>query len=169
MADSWSAINAVLGLDAESLSIWQMGLRAIVVYVVAVFIVRIGEKRFIGKFSAFDVILGFMLGSVLAGAITGSAPFFPALVAAALLVLLHFVFAKISFHSEWFGTLVKGSTRTLVQDGEIDWNAMRQSNISEKDLLGALRENGSLNSPGEVRQARLERSGNISVIRQQQE
>ncbi len=104
-------MSTALGLEADTLTLWQMGLRALVVYVLAVFIVRFGEKRFIGKFSAFDVILGFMLGSILAGAITGSSSFFPSLAAAVVLVGLHFVFAKIAFYSDWFGTLVKGHSQ----------------------------------------------------------
>jgi hypothetical protein len=59
-----------------------MALRAVVVYVVTVIIVRLGKKRFMGKGTAFDVILGIMLGSIVSRAITGNAPFFPALAAA---------------------------------------------------------------------------------------
>jgi uncharacterized membrane protein YcaP (DUF421 family) len=160
----WTTIGDGLGLDADTLNLGQMALRALVVYVLAVFIVRFGEKRFIGKFSAFDVILGFMLGSILAGAITGS-PFFPSLAAASVLVALHFAFAKAAFHSDRFGDLVKGHKRKLIADGEIDWEQMRKANISRDDLLGALREEGRLTDPGEVREAWLERSGNVSVIR----
>jgi uncharacterized membrane protein YcaP (DUF421 family) len=162
--DLWQALDPILGLEAETLTAWQMGLRALVVYVLGLAIVRIGEKRFIGKFSAFDVILGFMLGSTLAGAISGSSPFSPSLFAAICLVGIHFVFARLSFRSDWFGTLVKGHSRVLVTDGEIDWDEMRKGNISEKDLLSALRENGHVGSPSDVKEARLERSGNISVI-----
>lgn len=165
MSDFWAAGGQLLGLDADTLTVWQMVARAIVVYVIAVIIVRFGEKRFIGKFSAFDVILGFMLGSILSRAITGSSPFVPSLAAAVVLVGMHYLFAKISFHSDRFGTLVKGHSRTLVENGEIDWSAMRKSNISRSDLLSALRENGQVDGTSGVRLARLERSGNISVIR----
>ncbi|MBA3549051.1 MAG: hypothetical protein H0T76_21415 [Nannocystis sp.] len=43
-----SGVRTALGLDAEALTIWQMVLRAIVVYPVAIAFVRLGEKRFIG-------------------------------------------------------------------------------------------------------------------------
>ncbi len=150
-----------------------MGLRALLVYLVAISLVRLGEKRFIGKFAserevlhlAFDVILGFMLGSILSGAITGSTPFFPTLAAAAVLVGLHYAFAAIAFRSDWFGTLVKGNTRTLVENGEIQWDAMRSGHISRNDLLGALRQSGSVAGPDAVKTAQLERSGDISVLR----
>lgn len=164
MESAWSAVSWALGLEADDLAAWQMALRAAVVYPVAIALVRLGEKRFIGKFSAFDVILGIMIGSILSRAISSAREFFPHLAAALVLVGLHYLFAAFSFYSDWFGDLVKGGARTLVKDGQIQWDAMRGGHISEKDLLSALRENGRVDDVGKVRLARLERSGNISVI-----
>jgi uncharacterized membrane protein YcaP (DUF421 family) len=130
-------IASLLGLEAEDLSITQMALRAIIVYVAALLMVRLGEKRFSGKNTAFDVILGIILGSVVSRAITGSSPFFPTLATGFVLVGLHWLFAMIAFRSDRFGTLIKGSPRMLVKDGEMLWDAMRKSNISRNDLLGA--------------------------------
>lgn len=161
---AWSGFNWALGIEADRLEAWQMGLRAAVVYPLGIAFVRIAEKRFIGKFSAFDVIMGIMIGSILSRAITGSSPFFATLAAALVLVFMHYLFASLSYHLDWFGNLVKGSGRTLVIEGEIKWEAMRRSHISEKDLMGALRENGRLDDVSQVKLARLERSGNISII-----
>ena len=52
----------------------------------------------------------------------------------------------------------------LVRDGEIQWDAMRQGHISEKDLVEALRTNGKLTDAHNVQLAYLERSGDISII-----
>jgi uncharacterized membrane protein YcaP (DUF421 family) len=160
----WSAVQSALGLDTAQLAVWQMGLRALLAYVVAVVLVRLGEKRFLGKFTAFDVILGIMLGSILSRAITGSSPFFPSLAAAGVLMLVHYAFATAAYYYDGFGTLVKGKARIFIRDGQIQWEAMRRSHISEKDLMSAPRENGQVDEFGKVKWARLERSGNISVI-----
>ncbi|MBW3635236.1 MAG: DUF421 domain-containing protein [Armatimonadetes bacterium] len=154
-----------MGLGAEQLTIWQIGLRAVVVYLAAIALVRLGEKRFLGKYTALDVILGFMLGSILSRAITNSSPFFEALGAALVLVVMHWIFAVIAFHFDRFGTLVKGSTRELVRDGEIQWDAMRSSHISENDLMGALRASAQIDDASQVKVAYLERSGDISAIK----
>lgn len=159
----WSGLNWALGLDTNDLAFWQMALRAVVVYPVGIAFVRAGEKRFIGKFTVFDVIFGIMIGSILSRAITGNSPFFGTLVSALVLVLLHYLFATLSYYSGWFGKLVKGSSRTLVVDGEIQWDAMRRSHISERDLMSALHEKG-VDQLSQVKVARLERSGHISVI-----
>ena len=53
--------DALLGLDQDELGAGHMALRAVVVYVVALVMVRWGAKRFMGKSTAFDVILGVVL------------------------------------------------------------------------------------------------------------
>jgi uncharacterized membrane protein YcaP (DUF421 family) len=112
-------VNEALGLNAESLGVLQMALRAFIVYFVALAFVRIGDKRFLGKSTAFDVVIGIMFGSVMSRAITAPAEFVPILGASGVLVGLHFVVALISFRADHIGTLVKGHERTLVHDGTI--------------------------------------------------
>lgn len=172
MSELWSTTIAVLaeagtaalGLGEDAPNAPQMMARAFVIYLVAIVLVRLGNKRFIGKFTAFDVILGIMLGSVLSRAITGSSPFFPTIAAGLALVALHGAFGLLAFRLEGFGDLIKGRSRVLVEDGEIRWEAMRRSQLTENDLLSALREEASIEDVSQVRVARLERSGNVSVI-----
>jgi uncharacterized membrane protein YcaP (DUF421 family) len=54
-----------LGLESKDINALQMGLRAVVVYVVTVLMVRLGKKRFMGRATAFDVILGIGLANAL--------------------------------------------------------------------------------------------------------
>jgi uncharacterized membrane protein YcaP (DUF421 family) len=165
----WAGIQNGIGLGSEHLAWWQMALRAFIIYVTAISLVRFGDKRFMGKNTAFDVILGIIIGSVLSRAITGNAPFFQTIVAGAMLVSLHWLFAVTSYHLDWFGSLVKGGERMIIKDGEIQWVNMKRSHISMKDLVSALYSNGKVTEPGAVKVARLERSGDISVIPREKE
>ncbi|MDX1656480.1 MAG: DUF421 domain-containing protein, partial [Candidatus Competibacteraceae bacterium] len=119
----WEGLSRVLGLEVDELSLGQMALRAVVVYAVALVVVRLGKKRFLGKNTAFDFILGIMLGSVLSRAITGNSPFFPTLAASVVMVSLHWLFAVLAYHWDLFGIFVKGRPRVLIRDGEIQWKA----------------------------------------------
>src|ERR671939_422084 len=131
-----AALRLALGLGAEGkeLGVIQMAVRAVVVYVVTVLMVRLGKKRFMGQSTAFDVILGIMLGSVVSRAITGNAPFLPAMAAAAVLLAMHWLFSALAFRSHVFGEAIKGEPRVLIRDGTIDHEAMRQAHIREHDL-----------------------------------
>src|ERR671929_718768 len=103
-----------LGLEGKDLNVPQMALRAVVVYMVAVLIVRLGKKRFMGRATAFDVILGIMLGSIVSRAVTGNAPFFPALAASAVLVAMHWLFSSIALRWHGFGVAgQRGPPRAL--------------------------------------------------------
>jgi uncharacterized membrane protein YcaP (DUF421 family) len=164
LQEVWISLGEWIGIGSDDLTVWQMGLRALIIYMIAILLVKLGDKRFMGKNTAFDMILAIILGSVLSRAVTGNAPFFPTIGAGILLVGLHWLFAVIAYHSEWFGRLTKGSARVLVKDGEIQWENMRKSHISKKDLEMALYSQGDVTDPAEVKIARFERSGEISVI-----
>ncbi len=153
-----------LGLENEDITIAQMSLRAFVVFVLAIIMIRIGNKRFMGKSAALDVLLGIVFGSMVSRAITGNAPFTPTLIASFVLVLLHWLSSAIAFRSQWFGTLVKGHDSALVRDGEIQWDAMKKTHVTEHDLQESLRTNGHPPDVSKVAEARLERNGDISVI-----
>ena len=153
-----------LGLEGKYLTAWQMSLRAVVVFAAAIVMLRIGDKRFMGKSTALDVMLGIVFGSTVSRAITGNAPFFPTLAAGVTLVLLHWVLAAIAFRSHGFGKAVKGSPRVLVRDGEVQHEAMRKAHVTEHDLHEALRTNGHPPDIGRIAVAHMERNGDISVI-----
>ena len=163
-AHEWLQAGLGIGLESKDMGVLQMGLRAAIVFVVTVAIVRLGKKRFLGRATAFDVILGIMLGSIVSRAVTGNAPLVPALGAAAVLMLMHWLFSAIALRWHGFGALVKGQPRLLVQDGRPRDDAMRASHMTEHDLWEDLR-GKSVSSLAEVKEARLERSGQLSVIK----
>jgi uncharacterized membrane protein YcaP (DUF421 family) len=117
-----------------------------------------------GKSTALDVMLGIVFGSVVSRAITGNAAFFPALAAALVLVLLHWVLSAVAFHWHRFGTFVKGEQSLLVQDGKVQHENLRRTHITEHDLEEAMRANGKEPDLRKIQAAYLERNGDISII-----
>lgn len=159
------SIETILGIGEDTLSWWQMAIRAAVVFLAALIILRIGNPRIFGKNSAFDIVLGIIYGSILSRAITGNSPFWPTLAAGFVLVLLHKLVAVISYYSNFgFGAFVKGERVKLVDDGSLDRDAMKEQSITEADLREAVRHAGSAGDLEDIQAAFLERSGKISVI-----
>jgi len=160
-------VNALLGLAAAptELTFLQIGLRGIVVFVVALMAVRCADRRFLSGKTAFDAVLAFILASMLARAVNGSAAFFPTLGGAFVLVGLHRAVAELSRRSHRFGILVKGRSDVLVRDGLTNTEAMVKNRVSQHDLLEDLRLNGNVGSVDHARLAVLERNGQISVVR----
>src|SRR4051812_23782086 len=156
----YNAIKDVLGLELEpkELTFIQISLRGIIVFIASLAMVRMGNKRFLAKMSAFDAILGFILASVLARAVNGSAAFFPTLGGGFVLVWLHSLLASLAYRSEWVGVLVKGRPEVLVENGKRNPQKMKAHKISEHDLLEEARLNGQVLEVNQIRQATIERN-----------
>jgi uncharacterized membrane protein YcaP (DUF421 family) len=141
-----------------------MALRAVAIYVAILVIVRLAKKRFLGRASAFDVVVGIIIGSIASRAITGNAPMLPSMAASAAIIIMHWLFSGLAVRSHGFGKLIKGSSRLLVENGEMDEKTLRSAHMTQHDLEEALREQG-LQDLGQVAEARLERDGSVSIIK----
>jgi uncharacterized membrane protein YcaP (DUF421 family) len=155
-----------LGVEPKELNFLQVTLRGLIVFIFAIAIVRCADKRFLSRKTAFDIVLGLILASVLARAINGSAPFFPTIVGSFALVLAHRLLADLSSRWHWFGKLIKGNDDLIIAEGKLDEEALKKHNFSKRDLMEYLRLEG-VDKVQDVQSARLERSGEISVIRKQ--
>ncbi|MEX2482206.1 MAG: DUF421 domain-containing protein, partial [Gammaproteobacteria bacterium] len=118
---------------------WQMTIRAVVVFVFGIVLVRIFGQRAFGRQTVLDVILAIVIGSNLSRTMTASAPLLPTLAATAGLVLLYWVFNHVAARWHRVSWLVKGGVIQLVDDGRMDRKAMRRSGISEGDIEEAMR------------------------------
>jgi len=153
-----------LGLEPKELTLSQVGCRAVVIFLAAMIIVRVADRRFLAKMTALDAILAFILGSTMARAINGSAALFPTIAAGFVLVALHRMLCMLTYRFPALGRLVKGDEQIVVKQGHMDETILRENHISQKDLLEELRLNGKVADVKDVETATIERSGEISVI-----
>ncbi len=147
----------------EPLQLHQIAARAVLVYLLGIFIVRLGKSRLISRVTAVDVLLGFILGSLLSRGITGSASLSGTAIGSAAIVAAHYLVTRLAYSSSWVGHIVKGRFYVLVEDGKCLEDAMRQAHISQNDLEEQLRLQG-IESVEEVQRAWKERNGEVSVI-----
>jgi uncharacterized membrane protein YcaP (DUF421 family) len=160
--------DGVLGLSAtkpEQLNTLQLCARAFVVYLVMIGYIRFAKKRFLSRATAFDAILVIMIGSVASRAITGNAPFVGTMAATFVLILCHWIISYFAMSSATLSVMTKGRDTTLIKNGRVDRKALRDAHMSDDDLAEDLRE-ASVDDPRKVKEARLERSGKLSVIKE---
>jgi len=162
-------MDAMLGLgrDAVALTFMQISLRGVIVFVSTLVIVRCGDRRFLSQKTAFDAVLGFILASMLARAVNGTAAFFPTLGGGFVLVMLHRTLAYWSRRSHALGLLIKGRSDVIVRDGKLDEPLARHNRLSEHDLLEDFRLNGNVRDMRDVALAVFERNGHVSVVRRE--
>lgn len=163
----WIFLDRVLGLtlSARDLEFSHLAARALVVFCFAVTLARFANRRILGHNAGFDIMLLVILGSVISRAINGEAPFFPTLGASVVLVFLHHLVATAAFQSHWFSGLVKGRPLTLVRNGRPLRDEMGAAKITDEDLDECLRLNGGVEGTADVAEARLERNGTVSVVK----
>jgi uncharacterized membrane protein YcaP (DUF421 family) len=160
--------RSLLGLDlpATGLSLGHMVARAFIVFVFGMALLRLGARRELGRNAGFDMRLLVVLGSVLSRAINGQSAFFPTLGSSLFLVLLHAGVSWMASRVQWLSRAIKGQPITLLSDGRIDSAELRRTLMSPEDLDEALRLNGNVADPAVVKEARLERNGEVSVVKQ---
>jgi uncharacterized membrane protein YcaP (DUF421 family) len=158
-------VDTLFGTGPLTITWWQMVLRAIVIFLYLLFLLRAGVRRMSGRFSAYDIVVAVLIGSVLSRALTGSSAFGPTLAAAGVLVVLHWLVARLTFERGVLGWLFKGREELLVRDGVPQRDAMQRTAITDADLLEALRSGAGTDDLSQVRLAYLERSGQISFVR----
>jgi uncharacterized membrane protein YcaP (DUF421 family) len=156
----------VFGPDTpdNGLALYQVAARAVLVYVVGVAIVRVGKSRLAGRATPLDILLGFILGSLLSRGVTGHASLSGTFIASAAIVASHWLLTYLAYYWHGLGDLVKGHARLLVDNGKMQRAQMRLSHISDHDLLEAMRLHG-VEDVRQVKRAYKERNGEISIIR----
>jgi len=114
-----SFLQSIIGPDGQpkELTLLQLCLRALIVFVLGLGMVRIGDRRSLSEKTGFDTMFLVLMGAVLARAINGSASFLTTIGCAFFLMLVHRVFALIACRSHTFGKLIKGSDVKLVSEG----------------------------------------------------
>lgn len=158
-------VEFIFGGDRSdpAFSVCQVAARSVIIYLAGVVVVRIGKSRLVSRVTSLDIIVSFILGSLLSRGITGHASISGTVVASAAIVAMHWVLTALAFHWHWFGVAFKGNTVLLVDNGQPQQGALRHSHLSTHDLIEGLRLRG-IEDLDEVKHAYKERNGEISVI-----
>lgn len=140
--------------------------RAIVIYVFVLIVVRLLGKRTVGNFTAFDLIVAFIISEVVDEPIYGDVPMQQALLAIAAVAGLHYLNSFLSYRSKRFDELTAGKPRLLVENGKMLHDAMAAEHVNEQELFSMLREN-QIDDLEDVARAVLETNGQLSVEKTQ--
>ncbi len=158
--------NEMFGTQ-NHVSIAQESARAALIFFYTLLMLRLSGRRTFAHWSALDIVVSFIVGSALARAMTGGAPFLGTLAAAAIVVALHVLLAHALARFQPLARLVEGDPVILIEQGLIDTNARQAHMIGLNDLQQALREQGldGLNGLENVKRVTLEANGKLSVLK----
>lgn len=158
--------DEMLGLHAAELQPHQMCVRAVVIFSVSLFIIRISAIRVFGKFSAFDNITMLMLGAIMGRSVVTTQSLAGTVLALLVIMLLHRFISWLTFRNRKAGALLKGKQLILIKDGKKQQKNLNRTHITEADIMEALRRDLHKTSLEKIKEVYLERSGDISIIRE---
>jgi uncharacterized membrane protein YcaP (DUF421 family) len=153
--------------QSEDLTILQMLARGIVVFILALVMLRLAGRKTFGKQSVADNVIMIMLGALLSRAITASSPFLPVIITSFSIVVFHRLMAWISLHNPTLSSLIKGDTVSLFKAGQENRDNMKRNLISKEDLMEGVRLQVNKNELIDIEEIFIERNGHMSVIKSQ--
>ena len=143
---------------------WELILRAVVVYLFLLVLLRLTGKRQVGQLAPFDLVLLLVLSNAVQNSMNaGDNSLIGGLVSASTLVGLNFVVGYATFRSKRLERLIEGRPEVLIHDGKLYEKVMARAQLTHHELDAALRQAGCAHV-GEVHYAMLENNGSITVI-----
>jgi uncharacterized membrane protein YcaP (DUF421 family) len=147
-----------------SIAWWQLPLRAALVYLLLLVMVRFSGKRTIGQFTPFDLLVMLLLSeSVSNGLSGGDESVLGGLLSAGTLVLLNAAIAYASSRNRKLESILEGSAVLIARDGRLLEEPLQRYRVGQADVEKALREADC--TAAELDRAYLESDGNISVLK----
>jgi uncharacterized membrane protein YcaP (DUF421 family) len=148
----------------SGLPLWELIIRASIVYGLLLVLLRLTGKRQVGQLCPFDLVLLLVLSNSVQNAINGGDnSMIGGAVSAATLVGINYAVGYLTYRSKRMEALIEGRPIVLIHDGHVDRRAMRRSQMTSHELEAALRAEGHA-GPECVRFALLENNGHLTVI-----
>ena len=145
-----------------------MILRAVLVYIFLLVLLRLTGKRQVGQLAPFDLVLLLVLSNAVQNAMNGGDNSMTAgAISAATLVAMNALVAALTFRSKTLAALIEGRPIVLVHEGCLKQDGMRSARLTTHELNSALRAEGC--TLDDVQYAVLENNGRISVIRRREQ
>lgn len=145
---------------------WELVLRAGLIYIALLVMMRFTGKRTVGQFTPFDLLVVMLLSEAVSNGLSaGEDSIAGALISAGTLIVLNVSIAIATSRSEKFAKLVDGEPVLLGRDGKVFKDAMKRQHVAKGDIEQALRE---ADCPlDKMKYVFLEANGQITVLREE--
>ena len=138
--------------------------RAILIYILVLFVFRLMGKRQIGQMQPFELVLTLIIADLATIPMAeSSVPVLHGVIPLLTLVVVHYFLTLISKNSVKFGNFISGKPVIVINPKGIDEKALHSLNITVDDLFEAIRGAGYFNLE-EVQYAIMETNGTVNVL-----
>ncbi|MDR2515627.1 MAG: DUF421 domain-containing protein [Christensenellaceae bacterium] len=141
-----------------------MFLRAMILYVAVMAVIRVMGKRQAGQLQPYELVFALVIANIVAAPMADvGVPLVYSIMPVGALMLCYALFSILSLKSQRIRAVITGRPTILVRNGVIDETAMKRQSFSLTELMERVRESGMVNLH-EVGCAILEVNGQVSVF-----
>ena len=151
--------------QGKDLTALQMSMRGIIVFILALLLIRISGRRSFGLHTPLDNIITILLGAVLSRAVVGASPFLPVIICCLVIVIIHRLLGMLVSRSENFARIIEGSKMLLFKDGHFINDNMKKAQVCKENIMQGIRESALTDDLSKIDRVYVERNGVISVIK----
>jgi uncharacterized membrane protein YcaP (DUF421 family) len=144
-------------------SVGELIVRAVCIYVVLLFFMRLSGKRTVGQFTPFDLLVMLLLSEGVSNALSGGEESLQGgLLTAAVLIGLNYLASFLTARNHFTKWLIEGEPKVIGRNGQLDKEALRREMVAEGDVMKRLREEDR--DLKDVAKVYLETDGKISFV-----
>lgn len=143
---------------------YELVIRGTVIYFFMFILMRIWGKKHLSEVTTFDFILLLFISEAVQNSLVDDDHSLPGgMIVITTFLVWSTVLNKLTFRSRKLEVIIDGTPKIIVKDGKVQEDVIKKEEITEQELLEALRENGVLELK-DVKQATIETNGHISVV-----
>jgi uncharacterized membrane protein YcaP (DUF421 family) len=151
--------------EGKDLNALQMSSRGVIIFFIALVLIRISGRRSFGVRTPLDNIISISLGAILSRAVVGASAFVPVIACCFVIVLLHRVFGWLIVRHPAFGRLIEGNKILLFENRQLIRSNLNKGLVCEEDVMQGVRKSALTEDLDGIEKVYLERNGEISSVR----
>lgn len=154
--------NDLLSFNVEPAN---LAIRAIVVYLSVLILLRMSGKRQMGQMSATEFVAILLISNAVQNAMNGGdTSLIGGVFSALVLIILSALISYLTYRSRFFSSLLEGTPTLLINRGKMIHQNLKKERMTESELLILLRKQG-MHNVHEINTAVLEADGTLSVTK----
>lgn len=147
------------------ISSWHLVLRATVVFIAVLLLLRLSGKRQVGQMGIAQFVALLLISNAVQNSMNGGDnSLIGGLILAAVLILLSYAIEVLTYRSKKFENLIQGRPTLLIHQGKVLHKHLKHELLSPRELRAILRRQG-IQDFDECEEAVLESDGFVSVVR----
>ena len=151
--------------EGKDLTALQMSCRGIVVFIIALLLIRISGRRSFGIRTPLDNIIIISLGAILSRAVVGASAFVPVIITCFVIVAFHRFVGWLIANSKFVALFVESDKIILFENGKYLPENLKRVQLTEEDVMQGVRKSALTEDLKTIKYIYIERNGEISAIR----